>query len=190
MIGEAVDRATDRVSERVNEIVQSYVWKVVFSIIAVALLTGAIVCGCIALFWVLSPQYGALPAIGMIAAGMVILAAIFSFAALRSGREVTISGTVQPVRVVEEEADEVVDTVGPYKFVAAALAAGALVGGSLAGSGGSGARDNRGSSNRSSMASSALEMVPSLLSVFAMISNTRGNEDKSEMGTGRSDVPT
>ncbi|MBU2531619.1 MAG: hypothetical protein KKB37_02675 [Alphaproteobacteria bacterium] len=170
MIGDAVDRAVDRVSERVVNILQSYALKIVFAVVAVFLLVGLIACGLVALFWLLQPMYGPMTALAIIAAGLALLTFLFAVAAITTGRKVTLAGTVQPVQVVEEEADEVVDTVGPYKFVAGALAAGALLGGGLAG----GRRDGSApaKSSLTSTAGSILSLAPTILSIVTMLQSS------------------
>ncbi len=168
MIGDAVNRATDRVGDRVTNILLSYVLKVVFAAIAFVLLLGVVACGCIAAFWWLEPTYGPMTSIAIVAGSLAVGVLIFGAAAMLAGRKVTLADTVQPVKVVKEESHEAVETVGPYKFVAAALGAGALAGGLLGGGGG---RQSAGRATASTL-SSIIDLVPTAISALTLLNST------------------
>lgn len=182
MIGEAVDRAADRVTERVQEVVRNYALKIAFFVIACALLIGVIVVGCIAVFWALEPEFGRMASLAIIAGTLFVASIAFAIAARSMSEEVSIVDTVKPAQVVEEETDEIVDTMGPYKFVAAALAAGVMLGGGLAGS--------RRSSEPSTATSggSLLSMLPTLMSAMSTLNSYLTTETSRKPKAGASEV--
>ncbi len=134
MIGEGIDRAADRVGDRIASIARSYAFKASAAVLAIVAMLGAAACGLIATFWLLAPEMGPFAAIATIAAALLVIAAVFAIVAARSGRKVEIADAVKPKRVVIDEADAAVETLGPLKFVASAVAVGAMVGATLAGS--------------------------------------------------------
>lgn len=165
MIGDAVDRATDRVGDRVTSILLSYAAKVGLAVAAFLLFVGVVVCGCIGAYWALEPTYGPNTSLAFVAGGLAVGATFCALGAMMAGRTLTLAGTVKPVEVVEEESHEAVDTVGPYKFVAAALGAGALLGGMI---GGRSAGDQ---SLKPSTASSLLDLIPTAISAMTLVNS-------------------
>ena len=164
MIGDAVDRATDRVGDRVTDILLSYIMKVVLAVIAFVLFLGVLVCACIAIYWSLEPTYGPMASVGIIAGGLGVAGLLFAVLALAAGQKPSLAGTVKPVEVAREESREVVETVGPYKFVAGALGVGALAGGLLRGR-----RHSHTPSNEASTISTLLGLLPTAISAVTMV---------------------
>jgi hypothetical protein len=128
MIGDAVSHAADEVADRVAGRLEAA--GITIALIAAALLSTAVavVAASLAAGWALAPVYGA-PAAGLIVAGGHLLLGLILFAIARTNVGAKpVSDAIEPMNVVEEEAEATMDSLGLPQFLLVAAGIGAALG--------------------------------------------------------------